>query len=144
MVTYAFVGECQCGKSTFIRNFFDSENVESYATVGIDFGRVKEKDRVVEFWEIAGHEYSQSFKRIAEPFIASHLHSIDVLFTVFNSSDPASLSASLKYIEWLQMHHSIIGKVLLVGTKSDLGIHSVYSGTDCIFTNKNQKINIIP
>ena len=135
---YCFVGESYCGKTTFIRNYFNNVKETAYATVGIDFGRIIKNNEVIEFWEIGGHERILSFKRIAEPFLKSHLSIIDVLVVLFNASDPTSLSQSLKYIEWLQSHNCTIKIVKLVGTKTDLGIHTVYSTTDCLYTNRDE------
>ena len=135
MSIIVIVGESGSGKSTFIRRYFNQPSVEAYVTVGIDFGRLQVDDQAIEFWEIAGFEKNNSFKRISEPFLASHLQKIDLLFVVFSSSDPGSLSCSLKYIKWLQEHQCVVKEIQLVGNKSDLGIHPAYSATDCKFTN---------
>ena len=133
------VGESGCGKSTFIRRHFNQPSQEAYVTVGIDFGRISKDDKMIEFWEIAGFEKNASFKRISEPFLESHLKNIELLFVVFNTSDPGSLSNSLKYIKWLQEHQCMINAIQLIGNKTDLGIHPAYSATDCKFTNNKME-----
>ena len=136
MTLLVFVGESSSGKSTYIRNYFNSKIKNAFITVGIDFGRIEdvEKKDIIEFWEIAGFEHSPSFKAIAEPFLATHLQVIDELFIIFDASNPASLQNSLLYIDWLQGHHCQIIKMSLIGNKTDLGIHPVYSATNCTFT----------
>eukprot|EP00834_Sanchytrium_tribonematis_P002274 NODE_66_length_25735_cov_0.318497.p20 type:complete len:147 gc:universal NODE_66_length_25735_cov_0.318497:14136-13696(-) len=142
MSIFLLVGENKCGKSTFIRNYFNQLQSESYATVGIDFGRFKKGPKWIEFWEIAGFENNLSYKRIAEPFLETHLSCIDILYVIFDASEPSSLGKSLKYMDWLHSHKCEIKEMKLIGTKTDLGIHPAFSATNCIYTNYSSKIQL--